>query len=159
MKLIKDTWTTKLSFIKTPPIYLKQILKKYKLSINTESLKKLDIGIFNTAFDMICDYFYNNDCKILNININNLYKEFLNGAENWKQYSWGGSALCYNNDIMKHYLTESEINNIWKKYDKDNDFSFDFLLDLQADCLQLAFLLIRKSAIKANIKKGDIKNA
>ena len=28
-----------------------------------------------------------------------LVKWLLDGAENWSRYSWGGSALIYNNDI------------------------------------------------------------
>lgn len=32
----------------------------------------------------------------------------LNGANDWKHYSWSGCALCYNGQIAKHYCTPSE---------------------------------------------------
>ena len=35
------------------------------------------------------------------------HEELLNGAKDWKQYSWGGCALCYNADIAKHLCTPS----------------------------------------------------
>lgn len=38
-----------------------------------------------------------------------LEKELLNGAENWSQYSWGGSALIYDGDIAKRLCTPSEL--------------------------------------------------
>lgn len=33
----------------------------------------------------------------------------LNGAENWSQYSWGGSALIYNGDIAERLCCPSEL--------------------------------------------------
>ena len=33
----------------------------------------------------------------------------LNGAHNWSQYSWGGSALIYNGDIAERLCTPSEL--------------------------------------------------
>ncbi len=33
----------------------------------------------------------------------------LNGAANWSQYSWGGSALIYNGDIAKRLCCPSEL--------------------------------------------------
>lgn len=33
----------------------------------------------------------------------------LNGARDWRQYSWGGCALCYNEDIALRYCTPSEL--------------------------------------------------
>jgi hypothetical protein len=33
----------------------------------------------------------------------------LNGAQNWKQYSWGGSSLIYNGDIAERLCTLSEL--------------------------------------------------
>lgn len=32
----------------------------------------------------------------------------LNGAEDWKQYSWGGSSLIYNADIAQRLCNRSE---------------------------------------------------
>lgn len=33
----------------------------------------------------------------------------LNGADNWEQYSWGGSSLIYNVDIAKRLCCPSEL--------------------------------------------------
>lgn len=33
----------------------------------------------------------------------------LNGAQNWNEYSWGGSALIYNGDIAERLCTPSEL--------------------------------------------------
>jgi hypothetical protein len=33
----------------------------------------------------------------------------LNGAQNWGQYSWGGSALIYNSDIAERLCCPSEL--------------------------------------------------
>ena len=33
----------------------------------------------------------------------------LNGAESWKQYSWGGCSLCYDGDIAERLCTPSEL--------------------------------------------------
>ena len=33
----------------------------------------------------------------------------LNGAKNWKQFSWGGSSLIYNGDIAARLCTPSEL--------------------------------------------------
>lgn len=38
-----------------------------------------------------------------------LKEELLNGAENWSQYSWGGSALIYDGDIAERLCTPSEL--------------------------------------------------
>ena len=39
-------------------------------------------------------------------------KYLLNGAENWNQFSWGGSALIYDGDIAEHYSTPSELKKV-----------------------------------------------
>ena len=36
-------------------------------------------------------------------------KNMLNGASNWKQYSWGGNSLIYDKDIANRLATPSEI--------------------------------------------------
>ena len=33
----------------------------------------------------------------------------LNGAQNWSEYSWGGSSLIYNEDIAERLCTPSEL--------------------------------------------------
>lgn len=36
-------------------------------------------------------------------------KDLLNGADNWKQYSWGGCSLIYNADIAERLCNPSEL--------------------------------------------------
>lgn len=36
------------------------------------------------------------------------HKELLNGADDWKAYSWGGCSLIYGGDICERTATESE---------------------------------------------------
>lgn len=38
-----------------------------------------------------------------------LKKQMLNGADDWDQYSWGGSSLIYNGDIAERLCTPSEL--------------------------------------------------
>lgn len=57
----------------------------------------------------------------------------LNGAADWKEYSWGGCALCYNGQIAKRLCTASELKktqNGAKKPNKSEEW-----LDTQARAL------------------------
>lgn len=61
-------------------------------------------------------------------------KDFmLNGAENWKQSSWGGSHLIYNEDIAKRLCTPSELKKTRNGERKPN--SNEEWLDTQARAL------------------------
>lgn len=65
----------------------------------------------------------------------------LNGAANWKTYSWGGSSLIYNGDIAKRLCTASELKKTregTKAPNRDEDW-----LDVQARALRQASALIR----------------
>ena len=74
-------------------------------------------------------------------------KLLLNGAENWKEYSWNGSALIYNGEIAEHYSTPSELK-FWG-FTKDGGVKRDtntvgeHLLDIQARALRQAWWAIR----------------
>ena len=76
-------------------------------------------------------------------------KNLLNGAENWKQYSYGGCALIYDKDICHRLCTPSEI-----KKTKDGERrpnNHENWLDTQARALYQAVRLIIK--IKRAIEK------
>ena len=74
-------------------------------------------------------------------------KILLNGAENWKEFSWGGSALIYNGEIAEHYSTPSELK-FWG-FTKDGgvkretNTAGEHLLDIQARALYQAWREIR----------------
>ena len=68
----------------------------------------------------------------------------MNGAENWKEYSYGGCALCYDHDIAKHYCTPSELKKT--KEGMRNPNSQETWLDVQARALHQAENLINRIA-------------
>lgn len=70
----------------------------------------------------------------------------LNGARNWSQYSWGGSALVYDGDIAAALCTPSELKKTRNGDRRPN--SREEWLDVQARALYQAFHRVY-SAIKA----------
>jgi hypothetical protein len=86
-------------------------------------------------------------------------KLVLNGASDWKQFSFGGSAYVYDGEIAEHYCTPSELkkvgfgktdmgkdvhgNQIWAKYVEKQPNTNEEWLDLQARALRQAWWLIR----------------
>ena len=74
-------------------------------------------------------------------------KILLNGAENWKSFSWGGSAFIYNGEIAEHYSTPSELK-FWGftkdgGVKRDTNTAGEHLLDIQARALRQAWWAIR----------------
>lgn len=61
----------------------------------------------------------------------------LNGAKNWEEYSWGGSALIYNGDIAERLGTQSELKKTRGGERRPN--SREEWLDTQARALYQAF--------------------
>lgn len=45
-----------------------------------------------------------------------LREMMLNGADDWKAYSWGGSSLIYNQDIAERLCSPSELKRVSNKY-------------------------------------------
>ena len=72
----------------------------------------------------------------------NVKAELLNGAENWSDYSHGGCALGYNEDIAERYCTPSEL----KRNDngRKNPNVNEGWLDVQARALSQAYRMIRR---------------
>lgn len=67
-------------------------------------------------------------------------KTLLNGAENWSAYSWGGSALIYNEDIAKRLCSPSEYRKTNGGERRPN--SREEWLDVQARALYQAARLV-----------------
>lgn len=61
----------------------------------------------------------------------------LNGARNWREYSWGGSALVYDGDIAAALCTPSELKKTRNGERRPN--SMEEWLDVQARALHQAF--------------------
>lgn len=68
-------------------------------------------------------------------------KALLNGAENCEEYSYGGSAFIYDEDIAKRLCTPSEFKR--KRGGELNPNSRETWLDVQARALNQAYLLIK----------------
>ncbi len=73
--------------------------------------------------------------------------ELLNGARDWKEYSYGGCALCYDEDIAKHYCTPSELKRVKNGERQPN--SRQSWLDVQARALRNAKNLIERAVWRA----------
>ena len=68
--------------------------------------------------------------------------DLLNGAKNWKEYSWGGCALIYDEDIARALCSPSELKatkNGQRRPNKSEEW-----LDTQARALYQAEQLIKK---------------
>lgn len=81
----------------------------------------------------------------------------LNGADNWKQYSYGGTSLIYDDDIARRLCSPSELNKVLKKnkwggIEVRKPNSSEEWLDTQARALFQACELIKNTyrALKGN---------
>lgn len=72
-----------------------------------------------------------------------LCRALLNGAADWKQYSEGGCALCYNQDIAERLCAPSELSRV--KGGSRNPNSRESWLDVQARALYQAAEVIRSA--------------
>ena len=69
----------------------------------------------------------------------------LNGAKDWKQFSWGGNSLIYDEDIAKRVCTPSEL-----KENKNGSLppnKYEQWLDVQARALDTASAYIVNHAL------------
>lgn len=68
----------------------------------------------------------------------------LNGARDWREYSWGGCSLIYNGDIAERLCSPSELKRCrggeWRPNRREE------WLDVQARALYQAFRLICRAA-------------
>lgn len=68
-----------------------------------------------------------------------LREMLLNGADDWKAYSWGGSSLIYNQDIAERLCSPSELKRVTNKNGlRDYPNSREHWLDVQARALYQA---------------------
>lgn len=71
----------------------------------------------------------------------------LNGADNWREYSYGGCALVYNVDIAARFFTPSELRRYMADgHDASMAFRGESMLDLQARALRQAECVISRYA-------------
>ena len=71
---------------------------------------------------------------------------YLNGATNWREYSYGCCALCYDSDIAKYLCTPSELKRLtYKDGGMKNQNSRENWLDVQARALFQAYQMIKRN--------------
>lgn len=96
-------------------------------------------GVVMYAQEMV-DHFeteYNYGLKDFTPSVKNLEKVLLNGAENWHEYSWGGSSLIYDCDIAKRLCSPSELKKTKGGLNRPN--GREDWLDVQERALRQAF--------------------
>ena len=85
------------------------------------------------------------------ITVQNLEKILLNGAENWREYSYGGSAFIYDSEIAEALCTPSELRKCTRKDGTlRNPNGRENWLDCQARALYQAYRLLKN--IQRNYK-------
>lgn len=102
-------------------------------------------GVYDSALDLLYtleSYTEGDEVEQLQIMRNSKEAEnfLLNGAKNWSEYSWCGSALVYDEDIAKAYCTPSELRRTQNGNKKPN--AREEWLDVQARALWQAMRLL-----------------
>ena len=73
-------------------------------------------------------------------------KALLNGASDWNEYSWGGCALIYNNDIAERLCTPSELKRTRNGEHRPN--ASEEWLDTQARALHQAARVVKQTCAR-----------
>lgn len=115
---------------------VKEVLEE---KLQAKRLSCWDRGVIYYAFDLL----ENIDADELPKELKSLEKLLLNGAPNWSDYSWGGCALCYDEEICERLATPSEQKK--KDYGRLQPNSYEHWLDVQKRALKQAFWLIYKN--------------
>lgn len=103
-----------------------------------------DHGVRDTAIDILDTV----KDDFSSVGISELEGICLNGAENWKQYSWGGCALIYDDGIAERFCSPSEIKKLTGAQGLKNPNKYEEWLDVQARGCYQAFNLILNTAKK-----------
>ena len=80
-------------------------------------------------------------CEADELSYSSAEKTLLNGARDWEQYSWGGCALIYDEDIARTLCTPSELKRTRNGERRPN--AREEWLDVQARALHQACASIR----------------
>ena len=80
------------------------------------------------------------------VELQELEKTCLNGAENWSAYSWGSCLLIYDEGIAERFCSPSELKKLTGVHGLRNPNKQEQWLDVQARGCHQAFNLILKIA-------------
>ncbi len=135
---------------KIEPQILLDLLKETKANSAWErAVKAYAVGLIEDHISSITTYDDNGVTMIRNpgkdfeplvYSTETLEEVLLNGAENWRQYSWGGCSLIYDSDIAGALCTPSELKRTRNGELPPN--SQEEWLDVQARALYQAYRLI-----------------
>ena len=115
----------------------KQVLLKKIEEVKSRSAWEKGVKLY--AYDLV-DVLEH--LEEIEIESDNIKQTLLNGARDFKQYSWDGCSLIYNQDIAKRLCSPSELKktrNGERKPNKNEEW-----LDTQARALAQAYLLIKR---------------
>lgn len=106
----------------------------------TRTRSAWDRGVQAYAMDLTenLDYMFADDFAAPRI----VRRALLNGASDWKQYSWGGSSLCYDRDIARRLFNPSELKKTQDGARRPN--SREEWLDTQARALYQAAAMVER---------------
>ena len=107
-------------------------------------------GVY-TLFDfLISEDMATMDNRVIT-DIQDLKNICLNGAKDWEHYSFGGSAWCYNSDIIEYFYTDKQKATYFYFPDGTcrNTRFYDNLLHVQARALKDAYRIIQNIYIYA----------
>jgi hypothetical protein len=99
-------------------------------------------GVRSYALELV----YSSESQLASVS--DLKKELLNGAENWRAYSYGGCALIYDGDIAERLCSPSEYRRTRQGERAPN--ARETWLDVQARALGQAATLISTVAKEGN---------
>lgn len=127
-------------------------MKKIELLKEIENMKARsawEIGVKKYAYELIEDL----EIEDIPTDTQKLKNLLLNGADNWKQYSWGGSALICDCDIAERLCTQSELKKVKGGERKPN--KCEEWLDVQARAVwcRLATLPLTRQAKQIEWRK------
>ena len=98
-------------------------------------------GVKTYAVELLDDAASNRECYEF-VSLQELKEAILNGANDWMQYSEGGCALVYNQDIAERLCTPSELKRT--KNGLNNPNSLENWIQCQARALFQAWELIKR---------------
>ena len=104
-------------------------------------------GVKTYAIELLDDAESNRECEEF-ASLQELKEAILNGASDWKQYSEGGCALVYNQDIAERLCTPSELKRT--KNGLNNPNSRENWIQCQARALFQSWELIKRTYNEMN---------
>ena len=104
-------------------------------------------GVKTYAIELLYDAESNRECEYFS-NLQELKESILNGASDWIQYSEGGCALVYNQDIAERLCTPSELKRT--KNGTKNPNNRENWIQCQARALFQAWELIKRTYNEMN---------